>query len=246
MALRVRTPVTFTSSPQMNANALFILLGKPGPEAIEAKVQEFASLYRASSDGEEKGVLLDTCRTLCEMQASQEEQAEVNAAKTSISRAAKELAELKASLREGECVTCDTYNGKSTVKWEIVTAMGERHPWESPSTLGTNLSPEMMERIAHGDKSAIREVRNRAKETVNRKERLVGLRKLADVVARMVTDGTELVVTKGSAIVTAETRAIRSEMRNRVKLIEAGKKTERLADKVKVDGKEYLSFSEVE
>jgi hypothetical protein len=230
----------------MNPQVLFSLLGKPKADEVEAKVREYNALYLATSDEEEKSVLLDTCRTLCEVQAGQEESAEVDAAKTSVSRAAKELSALKASLREGEYVTCEMRNNRSTVKWETVTPAGERHPWESPSTISTNLSQEMVQRIANGDKAAIKEIKKRAKETVERTGRLAELRLLCDTVARMVAEGTELVVTKAKATIVAETRDIRSEMRARVKLIEAGHKTANIGDKVTVDGKEFACFTAFE
>lgn len=232
---------------RMDSNTLSALLGNPSPEAVEERVQSAQAEYLASKDSDKRGVLLDAIKSLLGIQLLNEEKEEVAVAKTCVSRAGEQLAKLKESLKPNERVTCSMDEGKSTVKWEIVGQTGEvLGSMQDPSAIAkaTKLDTALMERIGAGDRKALSQFRKSCADLTAQKKSMEALRELVDHVSRMVANGTDLVITRGSAMVQVDTRSIRQEINARMKLILAGKTTayDVKTGKMYVNGKEVLSF----
>jgi hypothetical protein len=232
----------------MEAKTLAIILGNPTPEEVETRVRSAQAEYLGSKDPEKRNVLMEVMQGLLGIQRLTEEQGEIAVAKTAVSRAAAQLSELKEKLLANEQVVCEQYNGKNTVKWEIIGQNGEAlGNMEDPSAIAriAKFDGKLLERIANGDRAALREIKKAAKDITARKARMESLRSLVDHVSRMVAEGTELIVGKGSAKVVTDTRAIRQEINARLKLIVAGRTTmfDTKTGKMAVDGKEVLSFT---
>lgn len=231
----------------MDSNTLSALLGNPSPEVVEERVQAAQAEYLASKDPEKRNVLMDAIKGLLGVQQLHEEHSEVAVAKTAVSRAAEQLSRLKDSLGDNERVVCSMDGGKSTVRWEIVGQNGESlGNMEDPTALAraTKLDFTLMERIGKGDRRALSQFRKSCVALTAKKSRMELLRGLVDHVSRMVAEGTDLIVSKGSAKVEVDTRGIRQEINARLKLIAAGKATsyDTKSGKMYINGKEVLTF----
>lgn len=231
----------------MDSNTLSTLLGNPSPETVEERVRAAQAEYLASKDSEKRNVLMDAIKSLLGVQQLHEEREEIAVAKTSVSRAGEQLAKLKESLAENERVVCKMDNGKSSVRWEIVGQNGESlGSMEDPSAIAkaTKLDVKLMERIGKGDRKALSQFRKACVALTSKTARMESLRELVDHVSRMVADGTDLIVSKGSAKVEVDIRSIRQEINARLKLMAAGKSTayDTKSGKMYVDEKEVLTF----